>query len=1326
MSGQSMSGPGGGRRTALLVHVEEFAERRDEHGEPDLFALGSLPFAGRVRRLREQLTRFGYEVREPADRTSAGIAAAVEKLLDEHGADDVVLVHVLSHGEPDGHNGGYYVLGEDGVRDFNADAGRWLDRAEASTGRFTSHRDRPYALFLLDLCFAGRAVAGQWRTGGTPDGRAYAICAAADHQKAYNARFTEALTDVFGVAAALAEFDPYDPDGILPLDVLTRELVKNINELEKNDLADPQDVVTTPVSLGANRWLPFFPVRGVVQPDSWSSSGDRSPISSDLRSFLLSGSVIPGTVSEVEGLFTGRVAELARLAAWLADPTAAPVHLVTGAPGAGVSTLLAHVVRHAHPELRAELGVDPGVAVPGTAELVAVNLAGADLPQAVDAIGRQLVGHPVGGHSETLVNAVLGRARPVTLVLDGLDQAVDPPAVEARLLRPLASGRNTSGGPACRMLIGAHALRGPFPATMVTTDLDAVDPADLLAFLELLGEREGRTGPQWTAFARAAAEALAADSPAADSLAADSLAVDVTATDRFGAYLAAAVHGRAAASGSGPTLLGTQLSRAMTVVWALELAGPTGSWARPVATALAWAEGDGIPIGVLRCVAIALAAGTSSGVDPLTPERVAAVLHELRRYLTISQSADGRVYRLRHPALVRALRADADAPAVLEGIYRAVGEPGRAPAWRYTTAYARRRVLDHAVAAGRHRELLGNAAFLIENAGQLLDAQGDGRLPPDETAVAALAVARRARELDLIGARENARFELAVVAARHGAHDLARGFAELPGEPALSWRPRWLAGTSRPATGHPPGLDKLILVTVEDGEVVAYDAGSGQLVPGAVAGHQRGVTALSAGGSGTERLLVSVAGRSVQVTSAPGGAKAGSGAARNRVANQVAVVRWRDDLVIAAVTDRHMIECWTAKGDTYAEPLDCGRPLWELILADDGSRVLAVTLGGDNWVDVWALESGRRVLPPRPGQAATVVVADGRTYLVVVDGWSTAHTYRIADGQEVAMVPLPRRTSHLRTVRQGDDPLVAMAAGEDLIGWNPLENDVPPRPIANTVGRIEHLDCVSGPSGSATLVASEGHRVTLVDLDSGHRSTVELAGKPRIRALVAVPGRGGAPARTRPSFAVAAENAGLFVAVAGRGSTRIAHLDRDAVAVAETADDHDDPHLDWLRAGPLLLLRRTAPGGRTSYVDARTGAAVPMPATGLPVSADRTPAAPAPVVTVVDGRVVVVTAEGSGALLVHEAEEKAPYRITIQDSPPVGLAPLPGDPEVVVVGYRNGALCLVNLRTRQEIDRVETPGPIRHLTVRPGPGDSAWVVVEAGAEVLVLELTRPN
>ncbi|MEU8819303.1 hypothetical protein [Actinoplanes sp. NPDC048796] len=1282
-----MSGQGGGRRTALLVHVENFAERLDEHGELHPLALESLPFAGRVRRLREQLTRFGYAIREPDDHTGAGIARTVEKLLDEHGADDVVLVHVLTHGEPDGHNGGYYVLGEDGVRDFNADAGRWLERAEASTGRFASPRDRPYALFLLDLCFAGRAVARQWRTGGRSDGKAYAICAAASDQKAYNARFTEALADVLAGAANLAEFDPYDADGILPLDVLTHELVKKITELEKSDRADPQHVVTTPVSLGATRLLPFFPVRGVVRPPS-----------SDLRPFLLSGNPVSGKAGDVDGLFTGRAAAMARLGAWLADPTAAPVHLVTGEPGAGVSTLLAQVVRHANRDLRAALGVDPAVAVPETAELVAVDLAGSDLPQAVDAIGRQLVHHTFGGRAEALVNTVLGRARPVTLVLDGLDQAVDPAAVHARLLQPLVAGRTTAGGPACRLLIGAHVLPGSFPVAVDTTGLDAVDPDDLLAYLELLGAREGRAGPRWSAFAREAAGALTAASPPAD---------------RFGAYLAAAVLGRAAADGSE-----APLSRAMTVVWALELERAASSWARPVATALAWAEGDGMPIAVLRYVAIALAAGRTPGTQPLTPERVAAVLHDLRRYLTISPTTDGRVYRLRHPALAGALRTDADAPTVLDGIYRAVGEPGGAQAWRYTTDYARRYVLDHAAAAGRLPELLGNAAFLIENAGQILDA----RLTPAEPVAAATAVARRARELDLVEARESARFELAVVAARHGAADLARGLAELPAEPPLTWRPRWIAGTSRPDGGHEPGLDALLLVTVEAGQAVTYDAGSGQVVPGP----RRDVTALSAGGSGPDRLLVSATGRTVQVRSAATGTTTGFGTARFGAVSRVAVHRRADDLVIAAVTDRHMLECWTATGDVFAEPLDCGPPVSGLALTGDGTRVLAMTRNVNNHVDVWALETGKRVLPSLSGTDATVVEAEGNTYLVVVDGGFTVRTYRIADGQQVAMVPLARRVGRVRVVRQGDDPLVVMAAGADLLTWNPTENHVLPRLITTGTRPIEHLDCVSGPAGPVTIVASEGRRVTGADLDTGRRSTVELAGRARIGALVAVPGRGEAPVPARPSFAVDAEGAELFVAVTGEGGTRIGRLSRGAVTEAEAEGDYGDPRMDWLRAGPLLLLRRTGADGRTSVVDARTGTAVPTPAIGLPMPVDRTPASHDPVVTVVDGRVVVVTAEESGRLLVHEPEAGAPHRITIRDGRPAGLAPLPGDPEVVVLGYRDGAVGLVDLRARREIDRIEVPGPIRHLTVHPRPGDGAWVVVEAATEVLVLELTRPN
>jgi hypothetical protein len=200
---------------------------------------------------------------------------------------------------------------------------------------------------------------------------------------------------------------------------------------------------------------------------------------------------------EVSWFFEGRHEETAEITAWL-RATDSGMFIVSGRAGSGKSALLGNLLVHSLPDLREALARRGLITLPAPSELppagvfdVVIHLSGLNLKQATSriAVGAGLGNLPsqtnpsigVATDIDWLVESLsarLGRERPLTILVDALDEAVDPLGVAGSLLARIAAL------PGVRVLVGTRASTNETP--------DA--PADDQNLLDALSAGRSGTG----------------------------------------------------------------------------------------------------------------------------------------------------------------------------------------------------------------------------------------------------------------------------------------------------------------------------------------------------------------------------------------------------------------------------------------------------------------------------------------------------------------------------------------------------------------------------------------------------------------------------------------------------------------------------------------------------------------------------------------------------------------------------------------------------------------------------------------------------------------
>ncbi|MFE6156619.1 hypothetical protein [Streptomyces sp. NPDC057889] len=724
-----------------------------------------------ARKVAEVLTDFQYAPHptassgEPAD--FSGLVEAAVQTEDA----DVLIVHIVGHGElAQGSSEKLYVLDRDGSR-LTPPVGGWIDLIEDHPKLY-----RPVTLFILDVCYAGEAAVTAWHARMDVERRrAWVLAATGPCEQAFDYRLSRALVQVLDIYRAReVRFDP--SVRYIPPKTVWQDIERAVNDLAVQEGGPPQAILTSLVPGHADlSHLPFFPNPSFAPGNSPATqvAGLAPEIArladwaADPMHFMRrAGGAEPVDRDWTEGYFSGRTAQLETLAGWLDDEAAAPgLRVVTGKPGAGKSALLGILVCAAHPALRRHTrplwsALEHRAAAGENDRLVVVHARRLDLDAIVASLAHQLrslnsrenpqeaAAEPRGNPAHYLLGLLPADERAVTVIIDALDEAIRPQHITNALLLPLARQAQMPR-PRLRLLIGTRddedfqSLLAAARDAGACTDLSTIAPhevrRDVTAYVNqlLAGDgpyARGSLRPVRQALAQAIAETLTT-ATTADQI--DVPAGETEALQQSGEFLTAGLYAHHLLTITPPATpqeadqLGRAVPRSLPDILELDLRRHDQPLLHPVLTALAFAQGRGMPESVLAHAATAFI--SPHGADgPLPSSDLYALLDgEARFYLRRDVDEDGTtLYRLFHEGLADWLRGtspptDQDAPVPGAGSPHPRGEclyerlldcvprdAANSRQWHLAAPYLLRHTAQHAVDARRLDDLLEDAGFL--------------------------------------------------------------------------------------------------------------------------------------------------------------------------------------------------------------------------------------------------------------------------------------------------------------------------------------------------------------------------------------------------------------------------------------------------------------------------------------------------------------------------------------------------------------------------------------------------------------------------------------
>lgn len=847
--------------TALVLSVGDFrhAPVVDPYAEAppltDTTGFARLGFArSRAEAVGASLTGLGYRLHGDgvlADPTRTVARATLDDVIADERPGGGLVLHVISHGWTD-RTGALRIALADSRPNQGLDVESLLRDLENS--------ERSAALVLLDVCHAGAAVRWQWqnwqtwsaglRAGarGAAARRAWVLAAAAPDEQAYNGRFSQAVALVL----ERLRVNGLDTDASLeyvPLSLVTREIRTTLDALWRDAESAGQHLDSTPIALGDEpsqrlfrnpRYAPtpLARLRQAAEESLRSILAELDPVL-DAHHYITRA--FGGTSTDTATttcLFSGRTAELDILTPWVDGTVPESLAVVTGGPGTGKSALLGLLVCAAQPELRDALFQRlPQSALPGRDDtFAAVHARGRDAGRLATSIAKQLRLSslpPQGVTPAELVRRLTATAErrrgPVpTVVVDALDEALDPGELVEVLLLPLALTRvdqRSRGGPrpVCRLLVGTRTtdtvprIVAEARAAGLLVDLDDADPAVLRTDVAGFVRRHLELSPLYHAKGQAAVrEKLATELAAA--LVPDEPLEDGAAP---GPYLLARLYLHQLLAATVPvapdqvTAVVARAPRTVVDMLELELARLEDPFARPLLKALAYAKHPGMPAALLRAVATEFVRArawrdrdaSDDGVltepdverEPLpdgpTAEQTAATLDRLAFYLRRTADPEGpTLYRLFHQQLVDQLagRRYRAALTVYDGLLNPLRTaPGAPLRWDLALPYHARHALEHAADARRADELIADPGFLIHTGPSFVAMEyARGDTARELAAVYRMSGVRHAA-VDAAGRRSLLAID-AVRSGRGGLLPLIGG--GLP--PAGGWTPLWASGSA--------------------------------------------------------------------------------------------------------------------------------------------------------------------------------------------------------------------------------------------------------------------------------------------------------------------------------------------------------------------------------------------------------------------------------------------------------------------------------------------------------------------------------------------------
>ncbi|MFF9212842.1 MULTISPECIES: caspase family protein [unclassified Streptomyces] len=434
----------------------------------------------------------------------------------ERTADDYVAVYFAGHGEVREATNEHILLTAD---TRPADLSFTALRTEELARVLVEETPLRRVLLMLDTCESGSGGAQaaaraavtdpSWRDAATERGFVV-IASTQPYQLAIPGAFTKGLVRaVHSVATA----------GAMPASLQIDAVVATMQA--QGGMAQSQQVVWDAVRVtGA---LPaFFPnPRAGATRDEIDLLLTRQARQQGLRAHEFSRELLPkakASFDDGQWHFEGRHEALRAITSWLADPSTEEAGMaVTGAPGSGKSALLGLVCALTDGRRRRsvpvhEMGLPKGAQPREGAVHSAIYARGATVADVLAGIAA--AAGTTAGTVGALVEHLRRWPEPVVVVVDALDEAVDPERLITSVLKPLLED---SGSTRLRLLLGTRRDLLPLlPASITLVDLDSAaycDPAALRAHVGAAlragrADNPFRTAP--AAYVEAVAEAVAA------------------------------------------------------------------------------------------------------------------------------------------------------------------------------------------------------------------------------------------------------------------------------------------------------------------------------------------------------------------------------------------------------------------------------------------------------------------------------------------------------------------------------------------------------------------------------------------------------------------------------------------------------------------------------------------------------------------------------------------------------------------------------------------------------------------------------------------------
>ncbi|MFI6337879.1 caspase family protein [Streptomyces sp. NPDC050535] len=899
----------------------------------------------------------------------------------ERRPDDLIAVYIAGHGEILDDGGEHVLLTADTDPDDIEDALPTLTLAR----KMLLGTDVRRLMLLLDTCYSGQggnelaasALARMNRQWGQESGSGFVVVASAQsNEQAETGAFPHLLEQAV-TSLATAGHGPQ----ALPLDTVVQQMN------DHPDRPGHQRIGLTQIAL-TGTVPPFLPnprhdVRltgvdlGIQQTAEWGEHAERR--ATEFRTRLLVRAMGSSDPHRVGWWFSGRHQALLEITQWLQRP-GRPALAVTAGPGSGKTAVLGLIAALTHPDRRRtvpldSLGLNPQILPSEDAvdvTIYAQNLTDQQVLHGIAAAAHIRAHDTVDELLEALAPRLTAHGRPLTVLVDALDEAATPDTLCSSILRPLiahAAGR-------IRLLLGTrpHLLDRLGLPREQQIDLDAdryADPEALLVYTvrNLIEARPDSPyltcpDPLRLAIARQVASA-AGRSFLVARITAGTLAANPELPDPDDPAWRADL----------PRLPGDAMHRDLA-----ERLGDNAARAADLLRPLAFAEGQGLPWEDLWASLASTASGhTYTDDDLLWLRRTAGA------YVVEATEADRSAYRLYHQSLAEHLREDTDAPAIHAAFTRTLLDhvpygPDGGRDWKRAHPYTLRHLATHAAHGGLLDDLVTDPEYLVHaNPDALMVHLHTVR---SETTRLPAAIYRASIATHRHAGVDERRQILALDAARYNAPALLAAFNSKAAEHA--WKPLSASGaTVSPAvrntlTGHTDAV-RALAYTMLNGRPVAvtgshdrtvriWDLTTGQPVERPMTGHTDAVDALA---------YTVLNGRPVAVTG----------------------------------SDDKTVRIWDlATGQPIGRPMTGHTAIVTAVACTMlNGRPVAVTSSWDATVRVWDLVTRQPIGRPMTGHTARVgavacTMLNGRPVAVTGDTHAAVRVWDLISGQPIGLL----------------------------------------------------------------------------------------------------------------------------------------------------------------------------------------------------------------------------------------------------------------------------------------------------------------------------------